>query len=86
MINNILGIYRGNDISITKKIKLSQPTLQNILDFGESEYFQAIHSLCAVGADFKWQLWDNGIDYTTISDYELFLFYISNMLGSRNNK
>ena len=86
MINNMLEVYRGNDISITKKIKLSQPTLQDIIDFGESEYFQAIHSLCAVGADFKWQLWDSGIDYTTISDYDLFLFYISNMLGSKKNE
>lgn len=31
-----------------------------------------IHTLCAVGADLKWQLNDIGIDYTKISDFELF--------------
>ncbi len=31
-----------------------------------------VHTLCAVGADLKWQLHDIGIDYTTISDFELF--------------
>lgn len=31
-----------------------------------------IHTLCAVGADLKWQLHDIGIDYTAISDFELF--------------
>lgn len=30
------------------------------------------HTICSVGADLKWQLDDVGIDYTRISDYELF--------------
>lgn len=31
-----------------------------------------VNTLCSVGADLKWQLDDIGIDYTKISDYELF--------------
>lgn len=31
-----------------------------------------VYSLCSVGADLKWQLDDMGIDYTKISDFELF--------------
>jgi hypothetical protein len=36
-----------------------------------------IHTLCAVGADLKWQLHDIGIDYTKISDFELFYSILS---------
>jgi len=31
-----------------------------------------VYTLCSVGADLKWQLDDIGIDYTKVSDYELF--------------
>ena len=67
-----LKIYRGCDIPVTSKIIVKQPRLQQIVDFGEKEYFYAIYTLISVGADLKWQLWEKGIDYTEIEDYELF--------------
>ena len=54
-----LSVYRGKDIQITPKIIVTQPTLDQIERFGEKKYFNAIHTLTAVGADLKWQLWDN---------------------------
>jgi hypothetical protein len=72
-----LKIYRGADIQITPKITITQPTLGQIEEFGEKRYFNAIHTLTAVGADLKWQLWDMAqIDYTKIEDYELFIQFI----------
>jgi hypothetical protein len=68
-----LKIYRGSDIPITDKIIVTQPTIDQIIEFGEKRYFGAVYNLTGVGADFKWQLWDYyGIDYTTIEDFELF--------------
>ena len=68
-----LKIYRGSDIRITDKIVITQPTIDQIIEFGEKKYFSAVHTLTGVGADFKWQLWDYfGIDYTQIDDFELF--------------
>ena len=68
-----LKIYKGDDIRITDKIVVIQPTIDQIMEFGEKRYFQTVHCLTGVGADFKWQLWDYfGIDYTTIDDFELF--------------
>ena len=79
-----LTIYKGEDIFITPKIKVSQPTLTQIQKFGEKKYFNYIHILTSVGADLKWQLWDyNKIDYTQISDYDLFIKFISQLVGSR---
>ena len=79
-----LKIYRGSDIPITDKIIVTQPTLDQIIEFGEKRYFQTVHCLTGVGADFKWQLWDYfGIDYTTIDDFELFKKMIWGSLSSK---
>ena len=79
-----LKIYRGSDIRITDKIIVTQPTIDQIIEFGEKQYFQAVHCLTGVGADFKWQLWDYfGVDYTKIDDYELFKLMIWKNLSSR---
>lgn len=81
-----LKIYRGSDIPITDKIVVTQPTLDQIIEFGEKRYFQAVHQLTGVGADFKWQLWDYfNIDYTTIDDYELFKKMIWHSLSSKKH-
>lgn len=84
-MSNKLDLYRGLDIHITDKIIIKQPTIDEIRIFGDMKYFGAINTLCGTGADFKFQLWQNGIDYTTISDYDLFLIYISKILGSKRN-
>lgn len=79
-----LKIYRGSDIRITDKIIVMQPTIDQIIEFGEKKYFQTIHTLTGVGADFKWQLWDFfEIDYTTIDDFELFKKMIVGALSSK---
>lgn len=81
-----LKIYRGSDIEITPKIIVTQPTIGQIEEFGEKRYFSAIHTLTAVGADLKWQLWDMAqIDYTEIEDYELFIQYIWMVVSSKKH-
>lgn len=79
-----LKIYRGSDIPITDKITVIQPTIDQIIEFGEKRYFGAVHCLTGVGADFKWQLWDYfQTDYTTIDDFELFKKVIWSSLSSK---
>lgn len=79
-----LKIYRGSDIPITDKIVVMQPTIDQIIEFGEKRYFGAVHCLTGVGADFKWQLWDYyNIDYTTIDDFELFKKMLWQSLSSK---
>ena len=81
-----LKIYRGSDIPITDKIIVTQPTIDQIIEFGEKRYFQAVHGLTGVGADFKWQLWDYfNRDYTTIDDFELFKLMIWNSVSSKKH-
>ena len=79
-----LKIYRGSDIRITDKIIVTQPTIDQIIEFGEKRYFSAVHTLTGVGADFKWQLWDYlKTDYTTIDDFDLFKKMICGLLSSK---
>lgn len=79
-----LKIYRGSDIPITDKIIVTQPTIDQIIEFGEKRYFSTVHTLTGVGADFKWQLWDYyNTDYTTIDDFELFKKMICGLLSSK---
>lgn len=81
-----LQIYRGRDIQITPKITITIPTIGEIEEFGERQYFSAVQTFTAVGADLKWQLWDfYNIDYTQIEDYELFITYISQALSSKKH-
>lgn len=81
-----LKIYMGCDIYITPKIKVSQPSLLQIAEFGEKRYFNAVRLLTSVGADLKWQLWDYGrIDYTKIDDYDLFVKFIATIVGSKKH-
>lgn len=81
-----LKIYRGSDIPITDKIIVTQPTIDQIIEFGEKRYFSAVYNLTGVGADFKWQLWDwYKIDYTQIEDFELFKKMIWGLLSSKKH-
>jgi hypothetical protein len=64
--------FRGEDFKISEHIVVHQPTLDEISKYGELKYFQMVYSLTSVGADLKWQLDSIGVDYTKISDFELF--------------
>ena len=70
--NDELKIYRGEDFVVSKYIRIHQPTLNEICDFGEQEYYSMIYNLTATPQSLKVQLWDMAIDYTEITPYELF--------------
>ena len=72
MTNDELKIYRGEDFVVSKHIVLHQPTLDEICNYGEQEYYSMIYQITSTPQSLKWQLWDMGVDYTEISAYELF--------------
>ena len=67
-----LTLLSGNKVQITDKIVYSQPTLQDVIRFGEREYYQILSNLTAIPSDMKSILWDAGIDWMEFSDLELF--------------
>lgn len=67
-----LKVYRGDDYTIKNGITIHQPTLNEICDYGERSYWSMIYTICSVPADMKWQLNELDVDYTKMSDWELF--------------
>lgn len=70
--NDELKIYRGEDFVVSDHIVIHQPSLLEICDYGERDYYSMIYQLTATPQSMKVQLWDMGIDYTTITPFELF--------------
>ena len=79
-----LRLYSGSNIVLDNGIIIKQPTLLEVIDFGEREYFSSLYTLTSVGADLKWQLFQVGIDYTTIDDYDLFVNFLFPSLINKN--
>lgn len=68
-----LIVLRGDDIQITPEIILHQPTLNEVTDYGEARFFSTFYSLCSIPSDMTSVLWDNGVDFMKITDWQLFM-------------
>lgn len=75
-----LFLYFGDDYVINDKIKLSQPTIGQIVDYGEAQYFSMVHTLTAIPSDVKSMLWDQmELDWTQVEDFDLFVMLSQTM-------
>ena len=67
-----LELYVGKPYKINDKIICLQPTIGDIIDYGETAYFSILHTVCATPADMKVRLFDGGINWMEIDNFELF--------------
>ena len=67
--------YRINDL-----VSVHVPTIAEIYEYGETDYYNICQLLTAVPYDLMVQLDDIGIDYEDISEYELFLSLFESFL------
>jgi hypothetical protein len=82
--NNIiddLQLYRGNEFEVSPHIKVRQPILDEICAFGEKKYYGTVFALTSTSSDYKVQLYDMGIDYENISDYDFFVMMTRNVIS-----
>lgn len=73
-----LKLYFGYDYHIGD-IVIHQPTMGEIIEYGEREYYSMVHCLTSIPSDAKQLLWDSGIDYCKISDFEYFIHMTRNL-------
>ena len=66
-----LLLYFGDDYVINDKIKIHQPLVGEIVNC-ERDYFSMVHTLTTIPSDLKSQLWDMGLDWCQVDDFELF--------------
>lgn len=68
-----LKLYLGNDIKIASGITLYQPTIGEIANYNEAEYFSIAQTLCATPSSMKVALDDMQLDYMKVEDFQLFM-------------
>ena len=74
-----LQLYFGDDYVINDYISITQPLVGSVVDYGEAQYFSMVHTLTAIPSDMKSQLWDMGLDWTEMDDFELFMMLVQTL-------
>ena len=73
-------LYFGDDYVINDKIKLKQPTIGDVVSYGEASYFSMVHTLTAIPSDCKSMLYDQmGLMWTEVQDFDLFIMFSQTM-------
>ena len=70
---NELKVYFGDDYVINNAITIKHPKIGDIVELNEQDYFSTVYTLAAIPSDMKSQLWDLGICWEDITDFELFV-------------
>ena len=74
-----MQMYFCDDYKITDDIVLKSPTIGDIIEFGEKKYYSIVYSLTCIPSDMKSQLFDKGIDWNKIEDFNLFILLTRGM-------
>lgn len=71
-----LKLYFREPYKVKDKIIINQPTIQDIIDYGECEFYAMLRIFIENTTMCRVQLWDLGIDWNTITDYQLFVGFV----------
>lgn len=71
-----LKLYFREPYKVKDKITINQPTIQDIIDYGEREFYAMLRIFIENTTMCRVQLWDLGIDWNKISDYQLFVGFV----------
>lgn len=67
-----LLLIKGEPYRITDVVSVNNPLLGQIAQFGEQRYFGLLTQICATSFDYRLSLEEAGVDYLTVSDWEMF--------------
>ena len=67
-----LQMYFGEDYKISEGIVISQPSIGDIMRYGEDKFYEMLNPFIINPTSMRVALWQQNIDWTEISDYELF--------------
>ena len=71
-----LKMYFGEDYWVTDKICIRQPSIGDIIEFGDSKFYRMLYLFCSNPTSLRLQLWKIGVDWNKISDFGLFSKYL----------
>lgn len=78
-----LKLYLGSDIKIASGITLYQPTIGEIANYNEAEYFSMAQTLCSTPSSMKVALDDMKLDYMQVEDFQLFMMLCQSLLPDK---
>ena len=68
-----LALYFGDPYIVNDYITINIPKIGEVVKYGERQYYSMVQTVTAIPSDMKSQLWDMGIDWTQITDFQLFM-------------
>ena len=79
-----LQMFFGEDYKVSEGIIISQPSIGDIMSFGEEKFYQVLNPFIINPTSLRVVLWQQGKDWTEMSDYELFYQLISQIKPTPN--
>lgn len=77
-------MFFGEDYKVAEGIIISQPTIGEIMTFGEDKFNQVLNPFIVNPTSLRVALWQQGKDWTEMSDYELFYQLIMQLQPTPN--
>ena len=68
-----LKLYMSNDIKIADGVVLRVPTIGEIVEYGEQQYFSLASTICSTPSSMKATLDDMKLDWMKVTDFQLFM-------------
>lgn len=75
-------LYFERPIVINQSLIIHQPSVGNIIDFGEEQFYKMLYIFVGNTTMFRLSLWKSGIDWNKLSDYELFCGTVTSLKPS----
>ena len=68
-----LSLYFGEPYVVNEYITITLPKIGEVVKYGERQYYSMIQTITAIPSDLKSQLFDMGLDWTQVEDFQLFM-------------
>lgn len=73
LIADELSLYFGEPYVVNSYITVTIPKIGELVKYGERQYYSMLQTVTAIPSEMKSQLWDMGLDWTAITDFQLFM-------------
>lgn len=76
---DLAAAYFGGDYVINEQFRISQPTVQEIIAYGEKEYWRLVNCVTILSCDMMSELADAGKYWGDVPDFEMFYLMLRDL-------
>ena len=73
---DLAAAYFGGGLDINEYLKIRQPLIKEIIEYGEREYWQLVNCVTILSCDMKSELADAGKYWGDVPDFEMFYLMV----------